>query len=117
GPGGTRGRTAGRPGRPVREAARGLRRRRGGDAPAAPVRGLPARADGRRAAGGPGGAPGRGAALRELPPDPRTHDRVRAVSRRLVVEADGGSRGNPGPAGYGAVVLDAGTGEVLAERA
>jgi len=39
------------------------------------------------------------------------------VSRRLVVEADGGSRGNPGPAGYGAVVLDAGTGEVLAERA
>jgi ribonuclease H / adenosylcobalamin/alpha-ribazole phosphatase len=39
------------------------------------------------------------------------------VSRRLVVEADGGSRGNPGPAGYGAVVRDAGTGEVLAERA
>ena len=40
-----------------------------------------------------------------------------AVSRRLVVEADGGSRGNPGPAGYGAVVRDAVTGEVLAERA
>jgi broad specificity phosphatase PhoE/ribonuclease HI len=35
---------------------------------------------------------------------------------RVVVEADGGSRGNPGPAGYGAVVLDASTGEVLAER-
>ncbi|MDT4893599.1 MAG: ribonuclease / adenosylcobalamin/alpha-ribazole phosphatase [Pseudonocardiales bacterium] len=35
---------------------------------------------------------------------------------RVVVEADGGSRGNPGPAGYGAVVLDAATGEVLAER-
>jgi broad specificity phosphatase PhoE/ribonuclease HI len=34
-----------------------------------------------------------------------------------VVEADGGSRGNPGPAGYGAVVRDALTGEVLAERA
>ncbi|WP_432829706.1 bifunctional RNase H/acid phosphatase [Dactylosporangium sp. CA-092794] len=34
---------------------------------------------------------------------------------RVVVEADGGSRGNPGPAGYGAVVRDA-TGEVLAER-
>jgi probable phosphoglycerate mutase len=33
----------------------------------------------------------------------------------VVVEADGGSRGNPGPAGYGAVVLDAGTGLVLAE--
>ncbi|MFJ1592649.1 bifunctional RNase H/acid phosphatase [Kitasatospora albolonga] len=37
--------------------------------------------------------------------------------RRLVVEADGGSRGNPGPAGYGAVVLDAATGETLAEAA
>ncbi|WP_444665170.1 bifunctional RNase H/acid phosphatase [Cellulomonas sp. CW35] len=37
--------------------------------------------------------------------------------RRLVVEADGGSRGNPGPAGYGALVRDAATGEVLAERA
>lgn len=35
--------------------------------------------------------------------------------RRLIVEADGGSRGNPGPAGYGAVVRDADTGEVLAE--
>jgi probable phosphoglycerate mutase len=39
------------------------------------------------------------------------------VSRRLVVEADGGSRGNPGPAGYGALVRDAETGRVLAERA
>ncbi|MFD3324836.1 bifunctional RNase H/acid phosphatase [Streptomyces sp. NPDC058701] len=36
---------------------------------------------------------------------------------RVVVEADGGSRGNPGPAGYGAVVLDPATGETLAERA
>lgn len=34
----------------------------------------------------------------------------------VIVEADGGSRGNPGPAGYGAVVRDAATGEVLAER-
>ena len=33
------------------------------------------------------------------------------------MEADGGSRGNPGPAGYGAVVLDPVTGAVLAERA
>jgi ribonuclease HI len=39
------------------------------------------------------------------------------VTRRLVVEADGGSRGNPGPAAYGALVRDAGSGEVLAERA
>src|SRR5450631_1555604 len=37
--------------------------------------------------------------------------------RRLVVEADGGSRGNPGNAGYGALVRDAVTGEVIAERA
>ena len=36
--------------------------------------------------------------------------------RALIVEADGGSRGNPGPAGYGALVRDAGTLEVLAER-
>jgi len=35
--------------------------------------------------------------------------------RKLVVEADGGSRGNPGPAGYGALVRDPLTGQVLAE--
>ncbi|CUU59478.1 probable phosphoglycerate mutase [Parafrankia irregularis] len=40
-----------------------------------------------------------------------------SASRRLVIEADGGSRGNPGPAGYGALVRDPATGEVLAERA
>ncbi|MCL1869848.1 MAG: bifunctional RNase H/acid phosphatase [Promicromonosporaceae bacterium] len=40
-----------------------------------------------------------------------------AAGRELVVEADGGSRGNPGPAGYGALVRDAATGAVLAERA
>ncbi len=40
-----------------------------------------------------------------------------ASSRKLIVEADGGSRGNPGPAGYGALVRDALTGEVLAEVA
>ncbi|MEV1316542.1 bifunctional RNase H/acid phosphatase [Micromonospora arborensis] len=36
--------------------------------------------------------------------------------RVVSMEADGGSRGNPGPAGYGAVVRDPETGEVLAER-
>jgi probable phosphoglycerate mutase len=36
---------------------------------------------------------------------------------RCIVEADGGSRGNPGPAGYGAVVRDADTGQVLREVA
>ena len=33
-----------------------------------------------------------------------------------MVEADGGSRGNPGNAAYGAVLKDADTGEVIAER-
>jgi probable phosphoglycerate mutase len=37
--------------------------------------------------------------------------------REFIVEADGGSRGNPGPAGYGAVVRDAATGETLVEAA
>lgn len=37
-------------------------------------------------------------------------------SRRLVIEADGGSRGNPGVAGYGALVREA-DGSLLAERA
>jgi len=36
---------------------------------------------------------------------------------KLIVEADGGSRGNPGPAGFGAIVKDARTGTILAERA
>ncbi|MTJ62101.1 bifunctional RNase H/acid phosphatase [Nocardia seriolae] len=34
----------------------------------------------------------------------------------VIVEADGGSRGNPGPAGYGAVVWDANHVRPLAER-
>ncbi|MCF2533203.1 bifunctional RNase H/acid phosphatase [Yinghuangia soli] len=36
-------------------------------------------------------------------------------TRGFIVEADGGSRGNPGPAAYGALVRDAATGEVLWE--
>jgi probable phosphoglycerate mutase len=38
------------------------------------------------------------------------------MSGEVIVEADGGSRGNPGPAGYGAVVLDTTGDDVLAER-
>jgi probable phosphoglycerate mutase len=38
------------------------------------------------------------------------------IVAEVIVEADGGSRGNPGPAGYGAVVLDKASGDVLAER-
>lgn len=34
---------------------------------------------------------------------------------KVLIEADGGSRGNPGPAGYGAVVWTADRGSVLAE--
>src|SRR6201989_3476113 len=34
----------------------------------------------------------------------------------FIVEADGGSRGNPGPAGYGGLVRDPGTRGILAER-
>ena len=65
-----------------------------------------------------GRRPGRGGPLRGLPADPGPYHRVGPVTRaEVVVEADGGSRGNPGPAGYGAVVLDPETGEVLAERA
>ena len=37
--------------------------------------------------------------------------------RSVLVEADGGSRGNPGPAGFGAVLKNADTGEVIAEAA
>jgi probable phosphoglycerate mutase len=41
----------------------------------------------------------------------------RGSGRRLVIEADGGSRGNPGVAGYGALVRDPSTGSVLVELA
>ena len=37
--------------------------------------------------------------------------------RAVRIEADGGSRGNPGPAAFGAVLFDADTGEVIADRA
>lgn len=39
------------------------------------------------------------------------------MTRPLIVEADGGSRGNPGVAGSGSVVVDASTGDVLSEVA
>lgn len=39
------------------------------------------------------------------------------IHRSVIVEADGGSRGNPGPSAYGALLRDAETGEVIAERA
>ena len=49
---------------------------------------------------------------------PATTRAKRATSRRrLVIEADGGSRGNPGVAGYGALVREADSGRVLIEMA
>lgn len=39
------------------------------------------------------------------------------MPRRLIIEADGGSRGNPGVAGYGALVRDPESEQVLAQRA
>ncbi len=37
------------------------------------------------------------------------------MARLLIIEADGGSRGNPGLSGSGAVVIDGSSGEILAE--
>ncbi|HZK59637.1 MAG TPA: bifunctional RNase H/acid phosphatase, partial [Cryobacterium sp.] len=37
------------------------------------------------------------------------------MARSLIIEADGGSRGNPGRAGSGTLVIDEQTGEILAE--
>lgn len=37
------------------------------------------------------------------------------MARLLLIEADGGSRGNPGQAGSGSVVIDPETGDVIAE--
>ena len=101
-----------RPGRALREDPRLQRRHRRGRAAPAPLRGLPARAQPGRHQPHPRRRRRRGAALRGVPPHPRAHRRVRPLTpvagRRLVVEADGGSRGNPGKAGYGALVRDAG---------
>ena len=40
-----------------------------------------------------------------------------ASPRRILIYTDGAARGNPGPAGLGAILRDAETGEVLAELA
>jgi len=39
------------------------------------------------------------------------------MTKRVLIEADGGSRGNPGPAGSGAVLIDFDSGAILAEIA
>jgi ribonuclease HI len=50
---------------------------------------------------------------RDTGAEPGSDPRPPSSDRRLIVEADGGSRGNPGPASYGALVRDAVTGEIL----
>jgi ribonuclease HI/predicted nucleic acid-binding Zn-ribbon protein len=46
----------------------------------------------------------------------RAHERVGPLMARvLLIEADGGSRGNPGESGSGAIVVDQASGELLAE--
>lgn len=42
---------------------------------------------------------------------------VESGSLRLLIHTDGAARGNPGPAGAGAILRDAGSGEVVAEIA
>jgi probable phosphoglycerate mutase len=39
------------------------------------------------------------------------------MTKHVIIEADGGSRGNPGPAGSGAVLIDQDSGSILAEIA
>lgn len=39
------------------------------------------------------------------------------MALELIIEADGGSRGNPGPAAFGTVVRDKETGQILVEKA
>ncbi len=39
------------------------------------------------------------------------------TARQVIVEADGGARGNPGPAAYGALLRDGADGSVIAQRA
>ena len=90
---------------------------------AAALQRLPARPRRRRARRDRGPPPTtRCIRCEECQPDPGPHRRVGPVTERdqppsVVIEADGGSRGNPGPAAYGAVLKDADTGEVIAERA
>ena len=40
-----------------------------------------------------------------------------SMTHTIIIEADGGSRGNPGPAGSGAVLIDSVSGSILAEIA
>ena len=56
--------------------------------------------------------------MRRVPADSGPYQGVGTIApvERVIVEADGGARGNPGPGGYGAVVVDPESDMVLAER-
>ena len=96
--------------RSTTRSARPVRRPRRGAAAQRPLRRLPARALRRRAGPGPRRGPRRGRPLRRVPAHHGPHRGVRSVTSssetitRVIVEADGGARGNPGPAGFGALV-------------
>src|SRR3712207_4522943 len=83
------------------------------------MRGLQPRAQRRRPRQHQVQARRRGGAVRGMRPHPRAHLGVRHLMapRSVRIEADGGSRGNPGRAAYGAVLFDAETGKVIAEQA
>jgi probable phosphoglycerate mutase len=57
-----------------------------------------------------------GSAPDDGPLDEPAPRRTAPSGRSFVVEADGGSRGNPGPAAYGALVRDATSGDLLDEE-
>ena len=104
----------------LRQAAGQQGRRGCGRAARPPVRRLPAGHRQRRdAVDRRDGPPTWSSAARSAsgswsaPPSPA----VSAGPTSVVIEADGGSRGNPGPAAYGAVLKDAATGAVIAEDA
>ncbi len=65
---------------------------------------------GRRDLAEPGPSCRKGA---EVPHSDSSSRAAGARPARLIVRSDGGSRGNPGPAAYGALVIDAATDEVL----
>src|SRR4029079_11475853 len=105
-------RTRRRSGVAVRTAARS-RRSGSGTAAGAPVRRMPDRDRPRRACPNRRRGRRRGAALPRVRSNLVAGQGGRQV--RVIVEADGGSRGNPGPAGYGSVVWTADRENVLAE--
>ena len=85
------------------ETSAGSRRHRRGPAAGPSVRCVPDRDRPRRAVTDLRRGRRRGAAVPGVRRNPVAGQGLRPV--KVIVEADGGSRGNPGPAGYGAVVL------------